>query len=282
MANLDQDAIMAAFSQPDYNGRFSGPFAEYIQQLARRRPAVIFAFPPKAAGTFLRTASIAAIDGQLIRVVHAQGGRDAQPYVPVLLLYYLGQFGDRPMVAHMHMQALAGNRGIVDAFGWRPIMMVRSIPDMLASYWDMVDVDDDALADGLNCRFPPEFRSLERTRQGDFLVDIVAPWYAGYYATWVEYAAQDPAKILTLDFDEFTRAPDAALERALEHAGIARSREICRSAIEETWRERRNWRFNDGRPGRGAEYFEPRQLQRIRDLLRHYRPLDDLAERLTS
>ena len=52
----------------------------------------------RAAGTFLRTAAVAAIDGQLIRVVHAQGGRDGQPYLPLFIAYYLGGMGSRPLV----------------------------------------------------------------------------------------------------------------------------------------------------------------------------------------
>jgi len=280
MAGLDQNAINAAFSQPEHDGRFVGAFADYISQLAHRRRAVVLAFPPKAAGTFLRSAAIVAIDGQLIRITHAQGGRDAQPYVPILLAYYSGHLGRKTMVTHVHMQALEGNRGIVNVFGLKPIAMIRSIPDMLASYWDMLEIDDAALADGLNCQFPRNFRSLPRSRQGDFLVDIVAPWYAGYYATWIDYAAQSPDRVLMLDYGEFLKAPDIALETALRHAGVARSREVCQRAVEDVWKERTQWRYNQGVAGRGREYFSARQIQRVACLLGHYPALDAFAERL--
>jgi hypothetical protein len=280
MLGLDQNAISAAFSQPDHDGRFSGSYADYLEKLSRKKHAVFFAFPPKAAGTFLRTAAIVAIDGQLIRIVHAQGGRDAQLYLPVLVSYYCGALGTKPMVAHVHMQALAGNRAIVDVFGLKPIVMIRPIPDMLASYWDMLETDDVALQDGLNCQFPRDFRSRQRSQKAAFLVDMVAPWYVGYYATWVEYAAQCPDKVLVLDYDEFAQAPDVALEQILLHSGIARSRALCQKTIEQVWSERAQWRFNLGRSGRGEEYFEPHLLRRIRDLLSHYPSLDGFMERL--
>lgn len=281
MLGLDQNAINAAFSQPDHDGRFSGAYAAYLQKLSGRRRAVVLAFPPKAAGTFLRTAAILALDGQLLRLVHAQGGRDAQPYLPILLSYYSGTFGSKTMVAHVHMQALAGNLGILEAFGLRPVVMIRSIPDMLASYWDMLKNDDAALQDGLNCWFPPDFRSRHPAGQAQFLVDFLTPWYVGYYATWTAYAALNPDKVLVLDYEEFAEAPVAALERVLAHSGVARSRELCQRAFEEVWGERAQWRFNLGRSGRGKEYFEPDHLHRIRELLRNYPALDGLADRLT-
>src|ERR1700722_10242329 len=181
---FDEAAIRAAFAQPDNDGSFAGAFGAYLEELSKRRPAVIFAFPPKAAGTFLRTAAIAAIDGQLIRGVHAQGGRDGQPYLPLFISYYLGGMGSRPLVTHLHMQALPANRRFIEALDLRPIVMLRSIPDMLASYWDMLESEETALRDGLNCLFPANFPTLSRERKADFLVDILAPWYASYYATW--------------------------------------------------------------------------------------------------
>ena len=56
---------------------------------------MVLAFAPKAAGTYLRSAAIAAMDGQLVRTVHAQGGRDASFYLPTFLLYYAGGYSRR-------------------------------------------------------------------------------------------------------------------------------------------------------------------------------------------
>ncbi|MGD0190092.1 MAG: hypothetical protein ABSD74_05080, partial [Rhizomicrobium sp.] len=134
----DSLAVRAAFAQPDNNGEFTGEFGAYLAELSARRGAVVFTFPPKAAGTFLRTAAITAIDGQLMRIAHAQGGRDGQPYLPLLVGYYSGLMGEKTLVTHIHMLALPANRRLIEVFDLRPIAMMRSIPDMLASYWDML------------------------------------------------------------------------------------------------------------------------------------------------
>ena len=158
---IDSRAIDAAFAQPDSDGRFSGVFADYLRGLGMRRPVLFFAFAPKAAGTFLRSAAIDAVGGQLVRVVHAQGGRDAQPYMPIFLNYYLGGLCEGPLVAHAHMQALPANRRFLEAFGIKPIIMLRPIADMLASYWDMLMQSAEARAEGLNCPIPETFTDFD-------------------------------------------------------------------------------------------------------------------------
>jgi hypothetical protein len=279
---LEPDAISAAFAQPNNDGSFTAEFANYLAELGRRRSAVVFAFPPKAAGTFLRTAAVVAIDGQLIRIVHAQGERDAQPYLPLLVSYYLGRITEKTLVTHAHMQALRANRHFLEAFDLKPIVMVRSIPDMLASYWDMLESDDAALSDGLNLRFPPHFRSLSSERKADYLIDFLGPWYVGYYATWLEYANDSPARVCVLRYDDLLQTPDVQLERALAHAGTPRPREICRAAIDEVWKEKTQHRFNRGEPARGRTYFSEAQRARIRAMLSYYPVLDRIAEQLAA
>ncbi|HEY0265146.1 MAG TPA: hypothetical protein VGC16_00245, partial [Rhizomicrobium sp.] len=85
---FDNDAIRAAFAQPDCDGTFAPDFAAYLGELGRTRPSIVLAFAPKAAGTYLRTAAIEAVGGQLVRTTHAQGGRDASFYLPTFLNYY--------------------------------------------------------------------------------------------------------------------------------------------------------------------------------------------------
>ena len=266
----DQTAIAAAFAQPDADGRFSGAFGAYLKRIGAQRKAVVFVFPPKAAGTFLRTAAIAACDGQLLRIVHAQGGRDAQPYLPLLVDYFTGGLTPKTLVAHIHMQALPANRYILEAFGIRPIIMLRSIPDMLASYWDMLDSDAIARQDGLNCSIPENFPELPREVKAEFCIDMVAPWYAGFYATWLEYAVREPRTVLVLDYRQMRADPAGILAQALTHAGIEVSQERCQEAATEAWSERHALRFNKGEAGRGQDYFDARHGRRLERLLSYY------------
>ena len=273
LEHLDENAIRAAFAQPAPDGAFPGAFGTYLKSIARDRPSVLLAFPPKAAGTFLRTAAIVAANGQLVRVVHAQGGRDAQLYLPTFLAYYRGALGDVPLVSHAHMQALPANRHFIEALDLKPVIMVRSISDMLASYRDMLDTDDVARGEGLNCAIPQPFTQWSARDKNDFLIEMFGPWYAGYYATWLDYARHD-RRVCVLAYDDFLKGPAQVLGRVLAHAGLERPQAVCEAAIAEIWRERGDYRFNRGEAKRGLRYFSPAQLARLERLLAYYPQLD--------
>ena len=277
---FNAEVAQAAFSVPACDGGFTPDFANYLGGLGKTRPCIVLAFAPKAAGTFLRSAAIVAIDGALVRTVHAQGGRDASFYLPTFLLYYAGGFPAQTMVTHVHMQALPANRHFIEALGLKPVIMVRSIPDMLASYWDMLDADHLSPDNWLNARVPPQFATMDNAGRGDFLVDMFGPWYASYFATWLTYAAEVPERVLVLDYDEFRADPVSTLERLLAHSGLPRSREQCQAASDAVWQERDAFRFNRGISGRGLSRFTPAQIERLRRYCGYYPDLAGVMERL--
>src|SRR6202012_184159 len=154
-ARLDERLTNAVFSSPNCDGSFSPDFADYLGDLGAMRPSVVLAFAPKAAGTYLRSAAVAAVGGSFVRTVHAQGGRDAIFYLPPFLLYYAGGFPARPLVTHVHMQALPANRHFIETLDLKPVIMLRSIPDMLLSYLEMIEDDPTAPENWLNVQVPP-------------------------------------------------------------------------------------------------------------------------------
>lgn len=276
--SLSADATNAAFSVPACDGRFDDGLADYLNMVALR-PTVVLAFAPKAAGTYLRSAAIAAIGGQLVRTVHAQGGRDAQFYLPSFLLYYAGNHPPRPLVTHVHMQALPANRHFIETLGLKPVVMLRSIPDMLASYADMLDADPHSPDNWLNIRLPDAYAGWDGARKGDFLIDMVAPWYMSYFATWVEFAAESP-DVLVLSYDGFRADPATTLMRLLDHSGLPRARAHCQTALDAVWEDRAGNRFNRGVSGRGQQRFTPRQIARLERQLAYYPSLADLKTAL--
>jgi Sulfotransferase domain len=270
MPVLDSESANVIFQQPRPDGGYDGQARLHLRRLGKKRPCVILAFPPKAAGTYFRTALIAAVGGQLVRVVHAQGGRDATLYLPTFVAYFNGGVSQRTLVSHVHMQALPANVNFLESFGIRPIIMKRSIPDMLASYWDMLMKDPKALQDGLNCRIPENFRAMPDTQKADFMIDIMGPWYASYFATWMEYAKEAPDEVCVLTYREFCEDPAATLERAVAHVELPRSRAECQKALDMVWQQRKQYRYNKGETGRSANYFSPEHIARLGRMLDFY------------
>ena len=268
-AVIDSNAVHAIFALPQPDGAFEGPVLQYLRETGARRPILLLAFAPKAAGTYLRQAAIEALDGQLVRLVHAQGGRDGTLYLPNLLSCYLDAAAP-PIVSHVHMQALAANRHFINALGLKPVIMLRDVADMLASFLDMLEDDPLARAEGLNCLVPANFAELSPEAKRDFMIDVIAPWYASYFATWRSFAAEDPQTVLVLRYGDFCRDPLNCLETMLRHAGFTASRDECEYGLASVWPERSAFRFNKGVAGRGRAYFTADQRSSLRRLFSYY------------
>jgi len=260
---LDPEVNNAAFTQPRSDGSFPPDFEAYLNELGDSRPSVVLAFAPKAAGTFLRSAAIDVVGGQLVRTVHAYGGRDASFYLPTFLMYYAGNVPAKPLVTHVHMQALPANRHFISALRLRPVIMLRAVSDMLASYADMLEPDPLLPDNWLNIRLPENYPALTPEAKGDFLVDMMGPWYASYFATWIDYAAQAPERVLMLEYDRFCADPAMVLEQVLDHSRLPRSRQQCQDALDGVWQDRGNYRYNKGVSGRGGARFTPAQIARL-------------------
>jgi hypothetical protein len=278
-AVIDSNAVQAIFALPQPDGAFEGPVLQYLRETGTRRPILLLAFAPKAAGTYLRQAAIETLDGQLVRLVHAQGGRDGTLYLPNLLTCYLDAAAP-PIVSHVHMQALAANRHFIAALGLKPVIMLRDVADMLASFLDMLEIDPLARAEGLNCLVPTDFAELSPEAKRDFMIDVIAPWYASYFATWRSFAMEDPQTVLVLRYGEFCRDPLNTLEAMLKHAGFAVSRDECEYGLASVWSERDAFRFNKGVAGRGWAYFSSDQRNRLRRLLSYYPQLTPWMDEL--
>lgn len=272
-ALIDDNTIQAIFDQPSPDGAFEGRTLQYLRAVGARRRIVLLAFAPKAAGTFFRQAAIYAIGGQLVRLNHAQGGRDGTLYLPNVLACCLEQTPVE-MVAHIHMQAFTANRHIINAFALKPIIMLRSLPDILASFVDMLVSDGAARLEGLNCRIPDNFLEFDQSSQADFVVNMIAPWFASYFANWKSFVDDTQNTVCVLRYRDFCRNPLEALQTALAHAGFLVSRAKCEEALAKIWQERRSYRFNKGTPGRGKTYLSATQLTKVSQMLSYYPQLE--------
>lgn len=280
-AIIDNNAIQAVFAQPEPDGAFESAYVTYLRSIGARRPVLFLAFAPKVAGTFFRQSAMEAVGGALFRTSHAQGGRDGVPYLPNLLACYLD--ADLPhIIVHIHMQAFTANRHILSALGIRPVIMLRNLPDTLASFLDMLESDPVARAQCLNCVVPENFLELSRPQKTDFLLDIIAPWYASYFASWKSFVDEAPDQVCVLRYTDFCQDPARSVHTALVHAGFSTSTEGCAAAVERVWPNRDKLRYNKGTAGRGASYFSAAQIAEISRKLSHYPQLEAWLPDLTG
>ena len=275
MAAVNKLMVDAIFDQPEAMGSFDASQFAYFREISANKRMVFLAFAPKCAGTFLRTAIIYATEGQLMRMTHAQGGRDAQPYLPYFLAYYLSGPKQRTTITHVHMMAHPANCRFLEAFDIRPVIMRRSIPDMLVSFADMLDTDPVARINGLNCQIPSDWLKLEQPLKADFVIDVLGPWYVNFFASWKSYVKEAADRVLVLDFDEVKNNPLASLEKALAHSRLPVERKVAEAAIERAWKKKEELRYNKGEAGRGNAFFDATQLERLERLIGYYPQLSE-------
>jgi hypothetical protein len=272
-AIIDNNAVQAIFARPLTDGSFEAPVQDYLRSVGALRPMLLLAFAPKSAGTYFRQAAMHAIGGQLIRMCHAQGGRDGTLYLPNVLASCLDASAPQT-VTHIHMQALTANRHFIEAFGLKPVIMIRDLADMLASLLDNFENDPVARAEGVNCQVPSNFLELPRDVKLDFMIDVIAPWYASYFATWKDFVDDAPRTVCVLRYRDFCRNPGESLHKALTHSGFVTTRDKCLRSLEEVWRAKEDYRFNKGVSGRGRRYFSPAHFARLHKLLSYYPQLE--------
>ena len=154
------------------------------------------------------------------------------------------------------MQALAANRHFMEALDLQPVVMIRALPDMLASYLD--ELEDQPLRPDkwLNIKVPDAYPGFSDEQKGDFVIEMMVPWYVSFFSTWLDYARTD-ARVLFLHYDDFRADPAGVLEKLLAHSRLPRSREHCQAALDEVWEERTIFRYNKGVSGRGRARFTP-------------------------
>jgi len=216
--------IDALFALPDIEGRFSDVQNQFLHAQGQRRPLVLIASAPRSAGTFLRAAAIEAVDGQLMRFVQAEGGRDATLYLPTLLAYFEGLYATDIAVTHVHMPASDANRHMMDALDLRPIIMLRSIPDMLSSLWTLLG---EGAPLGFSFLKPSDFAHKSETDMADLMIDVMGPWYVQYFAGWKRYAEDVAGRVCVLDFADFSGDPAGALEQARCRRGANDTAPAC-------------------------------------------------------
>jgi len=227
--------------------------------LSRRAHCVFVAAMPKSASTFLATC-LAETTGFARFFLGQNYLAEQDLYMPRLIDAW-----SMNIVCQQHVRAVRPNLELMAEFSVRPVVLVRDIGDALVSLREHLDGESPTTpvfdADA-------SFLGRDRTAQLNALVDIVGPWYVGFYAGW----AQANIDKLWLSYDEVVADPSVAVGRVLDHHAIERTPdEIARA----TDRARGGQvRLNVGRSGRGHEHLTTDQRDRLRCLARHFPDVD--------
>lgn len=234
------------------------------------RPLVVVAAAPRTGSTFMANTLRELCGVSYQRLCAAYGTNEHDLYLPALCM--LNRAG---CVAQMHMKGTFHNAALMATFGIRPIILVRSLFDIVVSLMGDVRRKRELPAYDLGYNgysfiwIEQQLIDLDDERLLDALIDLAVPWYVNFYVSWYRLCQRGLVKARWVAYEEVMADKVRVFEEILGFIGV----EPVVPLNDELF-DKRFPTFNEGRTGRGLERLSEAQCERIRRLLSYYPDVD--------
>ncbi|CAN5510249.1 hypothetical protein BH10ACI1_BH10ACI1_03760 [soil metagenome] len=220
---------------------------------------------PKSGSTFLKNVLVAVTGFKDVFSVFAALQNEHELDLPQFV-----KFGRENKVTQQHARASEANVQMMQAFGVRPIVLVRNIFDSTVSLLDFY-----TKGFTFSTFFDKEeFLAFDDAQKIDLLIEFVLPWYFQFVASWQRAKKQGRLEVMWLTYEEMIADKPAAVQKILDFNGMDAPTEIIREKIAEIEADGEKNRFNKGVAGRGKVLLTEAQKTRIRNLARHFPSTD--------
>lgn len=227
---------------------------------------IFIACVPKSASTFLKNLLVSLTGYRDIFMVYAAGQNEHELYLPTLR-----ENAHYDTVTQQHCRASFANVQMMQAFGIKPVVLVRNIFDSVMSLLDFYEKGA-----FYNSYFREDFQALDEETKIDLLIDNVIPWYFQFVASWNLVEKQKSLEFFWLSYEELIADKPAVIQNVLKFYKLGAARRGIEQKIKETESENRKTRFNKGVSGRGEARLIERQKERIRRFAK-YHPSTDFS-----
>lgn len=181
---------------------------------------------------------------------------------------------DRDYLSKLMAQATLSNIDIIELFALKPLVITRSIADILVSLRDHFVYD--TMHGQPEYTWPQlhvdhSFLDYSSEKQLDLLIDHFTPWFVNFLVSW-KMASKRLEHVLWITYDDISlRLPDT-VSRILDYYGI-QSDLTNLDALVLSEKKAEN-RFNQGVSGRGLALLSASQMDRLRSFFRYYPELE--------
>lgn len=238
-------------------------FATDIEQRELGRH-IFIACVPKSASSFLKNVLVGVTGYRDVLLAASPGQFEQEIYLPTLK-----HAARVDSVTQQHSRASEMNIQLMQAFGIRPVVLVRNIFDSVISLLDFYD--NGAYFTSF---FRADYTSLDRETRVDLLIDNLVPWYFQFVSSWSEAAKQKRFDVHWLTFEGLVSDKKGSIGDILKYYGLGAPNRAIEEAIKIAESEKRRTRFNRGVAGRGASGLTDRQKERIRRFADYYPSTD--------
>lgn len=250
---------LAASGQPARLSDFTTEIT--TEQLGRH---LFIACVPKSASTFLKNLLVNLTGYRDLFTVYAAGQSEHELYLPTLR-----DSAHLDTVTQQHCRASDANVHLMQAFGIRPVVLVRNIFDSVMS---LIDFYNKGAFQTSYAR--ADWPALDEETKIDLLIENVIPWYFQFVASWDLAEKQKRLEVLWLSYEDLIADKTSSVLRVLEFYGLGASSRGIEERIGEIESEGQRIRFNKGVKGRGRSGLSDRQKEQIRRLTRYYPSTD--------
>jgi hypothetical protein len=231
------------------------------EQLGRH---IFIACVPKTASTFLKNLLVSLTGYRDLFTVYAAGQTEHEVYLPTLR-----EYAQTDTVTQQHCRASDANIHLMQAFGIRPVVLVRNIFDSVMSLLDFYNKGAFKTS-----YYRADWLALDEEMKIDLLIENVIPWYFQFVASWDLAEKQKRLEIHWLTYEELIADKPSTVLKVLEFYGLGAARRGVEERIREIESEERKNRFNKGIAGRGKSGLNDRQKEQIRRVTRYYPSTD--------
>ena len=233
------------------------------EQLGRH---IFIACVPKSASTFLKNLLVNMTGYRDLFAVYAPGQNEHEIYMPILR-----EAAHLDTVTQQHCRASDANVHLMQAFGIRPVVLVRNIFDSVMSLLDFYDKG--AFQTSYS---RADWQILDNETKIDLLIDTVIPWYFQFVASWDLAEKQGRLSIHWLSYEDLVADKSSSVLKILEFHGLGAARRGVEQRIAEIESESKKIRFNKGVVGRGKRGLSDQQRAKVCRLAKYY-PSADLS-----
>lgn len=226
---------------------------------------IFVACTPKSGSTFLKNVLVQLTQFKDLFCTYAALQNEHELDLP-----QLAKFGRANTVTQQHCRATEANIHLMQAFGIRPVVLVRDVFDSLVSLLDFYDggftfstfFDRD------------DFARLGRDDRLDLLIEYVLPWYFQFVASWQRAEREGRLAMHWLTYEAMSADKPAAITAVLAFHDVTVRREDVERVVAAAEGDQRANRFNRGVVGRGRSGLSEAQRQRVVRLARFFPKAD--------
>lgn len=168
-----------------------------------------------------------------------------------------------------HCRFSAQTCTFVNRCGVRVILLGRNIFDTLVSYSDHL-VKESIIVPA--AYVPESYLDWDTSRQLDFVIDLIAPWYFNFYCGWFEAQQKGLVSFLWVSYENLVENPTEQMQEILKYLDLTMAQEELNLVIQGV--SSRPNRLNVGKSGRGQTVLSSEQRERVYRLASYYSQID--------